>query len=574
MSQTHGMLSGALALTFCLASVALGDDTAATSTLSLCASPPGGAAGLPLTLAQWSEGARLFDGLGDFRRAVSTNSPVAQAYFDQGMRFLWAFNHDEATRSFAKAAQLDPQCAMCYWGVALTVGPNYNLPMMAQPRAAVAWEALQQAENHSGQTTPLEQALIGALAKRYQGPLPLDPSNEGPVLVAYAQAMKTVAERFPDDSDVQILTAEALMNIHAWKLWTLEGTPAPGTEEIVTILESVLAKDPRHPGANHYYIHAVEASRNPGKAVPAAERLPGMMPAAGHLEHMPAHIMQRVGRYGDAAAANRKGVAADLAYYAATRPLDYYIMYTAHNYQFLAFAAAMEGRKAETLEAARKSRAVISDSLLLAMPGIDWYVAELYTGMVRFGMWDEILAEPAPNPRLTGLTGGYLYAQATALAAKGRLEDAKTQLAELEKLAAAAAPDDSAGLSSARDVFAVAVLNAKAPIASAENRDDPAIAILREAVAKEDRLAYDEPADWFFPTRHVLGAALIKAGRAADAETVYRDDLRRNPNNGWAWYGLAEALRMQGHSADALTAQQRFDTAWKNADVALVASAF
>lgn len=325
--------------------------------------------------------------------------------------------------------------------------------------------------------------------------------------------MKTVAARFPDDPDVQTLTAEALMNIHAWKLWTLDGAPAPGTKEIVTILESVLAKDPRHPGANHYYVHAVEASPNPGNAVLSAERLPGMMPAAGHLEHMPAHIMQRVGRYEDAAEANRKGVAADLAYFAMTKPLDYYVMYTAHNYQFLAFSAAMEGRKAETIEAAQKSRAIISDDLLLAMPGIDWYVAELYTGMVRFGMWDEILAEPAPNPKLTGLTGGYLYAQATALAAKGRLDDARTQLAELEKLAAAA-PNDSAGLSSARDVFAVAILNAKARIASAENRDDEAIVILRDAVAKEDRLAYDEPADWFFPTRHVLGAALIKAGRS------------------------------------------------------------
>jgi tetratricopeptide (TPR) repeat protein len=386
--------------------------------------------------------------------------------------------------------------------------------------------------------------------------------------------MKAVAEPFPQDADLQVMTAEAMMNINAWKLWTLDGAPAPGTEEILAILEKALAKDPQHPGANHYYIHAVEASPNPGKAVAAAERLPGMMPGAGHLEHMPAHIMQRVGRYEDAAEANRKGIAADLAYYAATKPLDYYVMYTAHNYQFLAFSGAMEGRKAETIEAARKSRAIISDDLLAAMPGLDWYVGELYAAMTRFGLWDEILAEPAPNTNLVGLTGAFLYAKTVALAAKTRIDDAKTQLAELEKLAAAIGPDDTAGLNRLQDVLAVAVLTARARIALAEGKENDAIGPLREAVTKENELAYDEPADWFFPTRHLLGAVLIKAGRAADAETVYRDDLNRHPNNGWALYGLAQSLKLQNRSADASAAQQLFDTAWKNADVTLVASAF
>ena len=375
-----------------LTTVGASGESATADKTALCVGPPGG---LPLTVAQWAEGARLFGGLGDFHRAVSTNSPQAQAYFDQGMRFLWAFNHDEATRSFAKAAELDAQCAMCWWGVSLTVGPNYNLPMMAQPRATVAWDALQRAEEHAAATTPVEQALIGPLAKRYQEPEPLDPSNEGPILAAYAEAMKAVAEQFPDDTDVQVMTAEAMMNINAWKLWTLDGAPASGTEEILAILEKALAKDPQHPGANHYYIHAVEASPNPGKAVVAAERLPGMMPAAGHLEHMPAHIMQRVGRYEDAAEANRKGIAADLAYYAATKPLDYYVMYTAHNYQFLAFSAAMEGRQAETLEAARQSRALVSDDLLRRCRGSTGMWRSSTRRMVRFGLWDEILAEPS-----------------------------------------------------------------------------------------------------------------------------------------------------------------------------------
>lgn len=414
MSRTHTALGGAVVTALCLTSVA-SSSASPPDDRPLCGSQPKAAGGVPLTLAQWAEGAQLFGGLGDFHRPISTNSQSAQAYFDQGMRLLWAFNHDEATRSSAKAAELDPQCAMCYWGVSLTVGPNYNLPMMAQPRAAVAWEALQQAEKHAGSAAPVEQALIDALAQRYHGPQPLDTSNEGPVLVAYAQAMKTVAERFPDDADVQTMTAEAMMNIHAWKLWTLDGAPAPETEGIVAILEGVLAKEPRHPGANHYYIHAVEASPDPGKAIAAAERLPGMMPA--------------------------------------------------------------------TL-------------------------------------------------------------------------------------------DDSAGLNRIKDVLAVAVLVARAGIALAQSKEDEAIGTLREAAAKEDRLAYSEPADWFFPVRHILGAALIKAGRGAEAETVYQDDLTRHPNNGWPLFGLAQALRMQGRAAEAETSRQQFDTAWKNADVSLAASAF
>ena len=328
MSQTRllgGSAFTALCLTFFAAAVAPANPpspsmpAAGHATLGMSQS---GAAAAPATLAQWADAAQLFDGLGGFHRKVTTDSNDAQAYFDQGMRLLWAFNHDEATRSFAKAAQLDPGCAMCFWGVALTVGPNYNMPMMAEPRARVAWAALQQAKLRAPGTTPVEQALIAALADRYPNALPLDPSNERPVLTAYARTMRDVAGRFPDDSDVQTLTAEALMNVNAWKLWSLDGAPAAGTEEIVTRLEGVLAKDPRHPGANHYYIHAVEASSHPERAMAAAERVHGMMPAAGHLEHMPAHILQRVGRYADAAEANRNGANADLAYYAKTRPLD------------------------------------------------------------------------------------------------------------------------------------------------------------------------------------------------------------------------------------------------------------
>jgi tetratricopeptide (TPR) repeat protein len=557
-----GLFGGSALMVLCSMSLVAYGDT------------PHGSGGVPVTLAQWAEGAQSFDGLGNFHRAVTTNSKEAQAYFDQGMRLLWAFNHDESSRSFAKAAEIDPGCAMCFWGVALTVGPNYNLPMMAEPRAKVAWEALQQAKATASHATPVEQALVGALAARYPDAKPLDPSNEGPILTAYAQAMRQVAQTFPDDSDVQTLTAEALMNINAWKLWALDGKPTAGTEEIVALLEGVLAKDPRHPGANHYYVHAIEASPHPEKAVAAAERLPGMMPAAGHLEHMPAHIMQRVGRYADAATANRKGADADVAYFAKTTPPDYYVMYTAHNYQFLAFSTAMQGRRADTLDAARRSRAVISDTLLSAMPGSDWYIAELYTSMVRFGMWDEVLAEAAPDAKLAALTAGYRYARATALAAMGSVDPAKAELAELEKLAAAATADDSAGLNSAADVLAVAVLVAKARIAQSQHDDKQTIAMLTEAATKEDQLAYDEPSDWFFPVRHLLGVALLRAGRPEDAAAAYLEDLRRHPENGWALYGLAQSLAVQHKDAEALAVRQRFDKAWTNADITLTASAF
>jgi tetratricopeptide (TPR) repeat protein len=573
------VLSGASLAALCLITgSSSGDVPAAPTSLSalptsaLCVSRQGGSV-VPATLAEWANGAQLFDGLGDFHRKVATASETAQAYFDQGMRYLWAFNHDESTRSFAKAATLDPNCAMCFWGVALTVGPNYNLPMMAESRAKVAWDALQQAKAQAARATPVEQALIAAPAARYPNTQPLDPSNEGPV-TAYAHSMQDVARSFPDDLDIQTLTAEALMNTNAWKLWALDGTPAAGTNEIVALLLGVMAKNPQHPGANHYYIHAVEASPHPEFAVVAAERLPGMMPAAGHLEHMPAHIMQRVGRYADAAEANRRGAAADLAYFAKTTPLDYYAMYTAHNYQFLAFSTVMQGRKAETLDAARKSRAVVSDDLAAAMPGIDWYLTELYATMVRFGLWDEMLAEAPPNPKLAGLAAGYLYARTAAFAAKGRIEEAKTDLQALEKINAATTADDSAGLNAARDVFTVAVLVARARIAAAEGRSAEAIALLTDATAKEDVLAYDEPSDWFVPVRHLLGAALLRAGKEQEAEAVYREDLRRHPDNGWALYGLTQSLAAQHKDNEAQDTRRRFDAAWKDADVEMTNSAF
>jgi tetratricopeptide (TPR) repeat protein len=515
------LLAAGIALSACSQSGA-----PAVSTVAPAAAPVSAAAlpmpsmQAPATLQQWEHDAMLFDGLGSFHRPVTTSSTDAQQYFDQGMRLLWGFNHDESARSFAHAAVLDPQCAMCYWGVALTVGPNYNLPFMAQARAKVAFGAERTAKEKVSAASPVEQALVEALSKRYPNAQALDPSNSAPVLAAYAQAMAAVARRFPDDLDVQTLYAEALMNINAWKLWSADHKPAPGTLEITRTLEAVLRRDPNHPGANHYYVHAMEASGHPERALVSAQRLAGMMPAAGHMDHMPAHIMQLVGRYEEAAEANRRGAAADVAYFAQTAPPNYYAMYTAHNYQFLAYSAAMERRRAETLQAVQKLRQTVPDSMLLAMPGFDWQIATRYAALVRFGVWDQLLSEPVPNPRLPALTGGYLYGKGIAQAALGQVAAAETTLAQLRQLTDILPPNAIAGFNSAKDVFRVAALMVQARIADAGGHADDAIALLRRAADAEDGLAYDEPKDWFSPVRHVLGAQLLTAGQPAAAEAV------------------------------------------------------
>jgi tetratricopeptide (TPR) repeat protein len=530
---------------------------------------------LPTTLEGWSRGARLFAGLGNYHRPVSTKSVEAQRYFDQGMRLLWGFNHDESTRSFARALKLDPSCAMCAWGIALTVGPNYNVPMLAGARANIAFEATRRAQSLASSAAPIEQALISTLAQRYPNAQPLDAESTTPILTAHAAAMSAVARRYPDDLDVQTLYAESMMNVHAWKLWNPDGAPAEGTIEIIATLESVLKRDPMHMGALHYYIHAVEASPHPEKGLAAATRLRTLAPAAGHLVHMPAHILHRVGRYEESAEANREGAAADVAYLAKTQPIDYYpAMYVSHNYQFLAYSAAAEGREAETLDAVRRSRASVSDAQLQEMPGADWYVAEIYTAPVRFGRWDMLLAATPPAPGSTSLTGGYLYATSVALAAKNQPADARERLAQLDTLIAGLPAEVPAGQNTLRDVLAIARRVAAARISSAEGRGEDAIRDLREAVVLEDGLAYDEPAGWFFPVRHVLGAELLRRGKANDAEKIYRDDLGRHPGNGWALYGLTQALKAEGRGAEAGAAEAEFRTAWRRATISISASAF
>jgi tetratricopeptide (TPR) repeat protein len=524
---------------------------------------------VPATIAGWARGAQLFPGLGEFHRPVTTGVPLAQQYFDQGMRLVWAFNHDEAARSFAQALELDPDCAGCAWGLALALGPNYNMPRMDAARAQVAARALEQARAHLRQASAVEQALIDALAARYPDGQALDAAHVAPATQAYAEAMRSVAARFPDDLDVATLAAEAQMNVHAWQLWTPEGQPASGTRALKLQLERVLARAPEHPGANHYYIHVMEGSPQPQAALPSAQRLRDLMPASGHLEHMPAHIFQRIGRYEDAADANRRAIAADLAYLRLTQPLGYYGHYLAHNYAFLAYAAATEGRKAETLAAVEGLKQHAPVAALLAMGDSGWGRAPAYAALVRFGLWDETLALTAPQPDSPGERGGYLYARGVALAARGRLDEARTQLAALHALRTqpGQAEDLAALLAVAEPVVAARIAESSGNHAEASSR-------LIEAVTAEDRLPYAEPAQWFFPVRQLLGAQLLIGGQPREAERVYREDLRRNPANGWSLYGLAAALTAQGRDAAAAKTRAEFARAWSHADVRLVGSAF
>lgn len=526
-------------------------------------------------LAHRAKGAFWFDDLGSYRRAVSTSKKEAADWFTQGLRLAYGFNHDEAVRSFAQATVIDPDCAICYWGVALTLGPNYNVPMLPEA-AADAWAALQQAIKLGADATPVERALIGALAKRYAGAEPVEPAAMKPYNEAYAAQMREVARAFPDDDDAQVLFAEAMMEVDPWRMWAKDGTPQGDALEIVATLETVLARSPAHPGANHYYIHAIEASKDPGKALASAERMASLLPDAGHTVHMGAHIFQRVGRYAAASAANRRAIEVDLAYLAKTEPVGYYPMYLGHNYGFLAYSASMQGRKAESIAAARDSAKQMPPGMMDMMPGMDFFVAEPLLAMVRFGDWETILLEPRPDPKYQVFTALWLHAHGMASVATGKVDDAKADLAELQALV----PADGllAGMTPAADLYALAAKVLDAKITERTEKLDRAISRWAEAVTLEDAVAYSEPADWFYPVRHYLGAALLRAGLAREAEVVYRDDLERNPENGWALWGLHQALigqkKDKKKAKEAVEVQARFEAAWADADITLKSTAF
>ncbi|MGK3995214.1 hypothetical protein [Sorangium sp. So ce1024] len=516
-----------------------------------------------------AEAVPLFGDIGAVHHPVTTSSQIAQRYFDQGLRLVYAFNHDEARKAFEEAARIDPELAMARWGVALTLGPNINLP--ADPeRERAAFKAVEEARALAGSASERERAYIEALATRHAA----DPGGDRSALDrAYADAMRDLARRYPDDLDASVLFAEALMDLRPWDLWTRDGRPQPGTEEIVATLEGVLQRDPEHTGAHHYHIHAVEASPTPERALPSAERLGGLAPGAGHLVHMPSHIFFRVGRYADASDANERAAEVDRRYIRARRPEGIYPrMYFPHNLHFLSVSAGMEGRGAVALRAARELLAEVTDQHVQHMPMLEMFRPALLFALVRFGRWDDVLAEPAPPPGERYTTGIWRYARGRALAAKGRPDDAAREAAALRAMSSEGVADVTIGMNRAKDLLEIAALVLESQIASERGETGAAVGMLEDAARVEDTLRYFEPPNWPEPVRHTLGAALLKAGRPRDAEAVYREDLRLHPHNGWSLCGLEQSLRAQGREEEADAAHERFERAWARADVRLSGS--
>jgi tetratricopeptide (TPR) repeat protein len=514
----------------------------------------------------------LYGTLGKYSYRVSTASPDAQRWFDQGLRLVYAFNHHEAQRAFREAIRLDPGCAMCYWGIAITEGSNYNHPTDAD-REARALAAVRLAQQHTPGKRPVERAMIDALARRHS----TDAGAQRATLDrAYADAMREVARQFPDDLEAQTFFADAMMNLRPWNLWLPDGTPQPGTEEIVTTLERVIAKNPSHPGALHLYIHAVEASREPGRAVAAADRLLKQMPGAGHLVHMPAHIYWRVGRYADAVSSNVAAVEADRAYFKTAQPSPIYRgLYYPHNIDFIWQSAAMQGASAETLRAARAFAETASPAMIKAMPDMETAPVAPIVSLVRFGRWDEVLAQPAPPRDWLYTSGVWHYARGIAFSAKGQAGEARRELAELESIMQATPPERTvAFFFRAKNMLQLAANVLAGEIAARGGDYATAERLLRAAVAEQDTHWFTEPPPWYFPVRHALGAMLLQAGRGKDAEQVYREDLARNPGNGWALLGLSQSLRAQGRAPEAGEVEVRFRRAWAKADVTPAASRF
>jgi len=514
----------------------------------------------------------LYDSLGSYSYKITTTSPDAQRWFDQGLRLMYGFNHQEAQRAFKEAARLDPRCAMCYWGIAMTEGGNYNHPTDAE-REAKALAAVKQAQALAAGASPAERAIIEAVAKRHSA----DPQAKREALdQAYANAMREVARQFPNDLEANTFFADSMMNLRPWNLWTREGAPQPGTEELVQTLERVLARNPNHPGALHLYIHAVEASTQPQRAEAAADRLLPLMPGAGHMVHMPSHIYWRVGRYTDAVNSNAKAVLADRAYFKTAQPsMIYRGLYYPHNIDFIWHSASMQGRNAETNRAAREFADNAPAEMIKAMPDMETAPAAPIAALVRFGRWDEVLAYPAPPREWLYTSGVWRYARGIAFNAKGQAADSARELRELETIRAGVPAERTvAFFFRANNVLQLAGNVLAGEIAAKSGDTGTADRLLRAAVAEQDTHWFTEPPPWYFPVRQSLGAVLLQAGRAADAEAVYREDLKQNPENGWSLFGLAQSLKAQGKTAEASQVEARFQKAWAQADVKLTASRF
>jgi tetratricopeptide (TPR) repeat protein len=508
----------------------------------------------------------LLDDLGSFHRPITTRSPAAQRYFDQGMRLLFAFALEEAERSFAAAMRLDPACAGCAWGMAMSLGPHINVAGVPE-RTAAAARAARQALALAPRASPVEQALAAAVARRSADPPPRDAAGQAALDRAYAAAMREVRRRFPDDMDVAALLAEALMDLHPWDYWAPDGSPRPWTPEILQLLEEVLRRQPDHPGANHYYIHAVEASPHPERAVAAAERLSHLMPGAAHLVHMPSHILARVGRYAEASEVNRRAIAADRAFEDRVHPRGFYQMYAAHNHQFLWSTALMQGRAAEALQQARTAAAMLPPAMLRRAPGFDGVQACPIWTLVRFRRMTEALREPAPPADLVYADASWHAARGVALAVSGDAAAAEREAAAVAAAVRGLPAGAPQGFNTAQGLLGIAQHFLEGEVAAVRGRREAAVAALRAAVAGEDALRYAEPADWFFPLRPQLAAVLLAAGREREAAAVCEEDLRRHPENGWALAALAESLRRRHDAAGAGAVGARLARAWSQADL-------
>jgi tetratricopeptide (TPR) repeat protein len=515
------------------------------------------------TLAQWAHGAQLFDNLGGYSRTITTSSPDAQAYFNQGLRLIYAFNHDEAARAFAKAIEFDAACAMCYWGAGESLGPNYNMPAMAD-RWAVLWQAVQSAQNNAAHATPVEQALIAALATRYSGPDPLPAEKMQPFNEAYAKAMSDVARQYPDDDDVQVFHAEALMTANPWKLWSVDGKPSPGTAEIVATLETVLARNPQHPGANHYYIHAVEASPNPERALAYANLLPSLTPPIGHLVHMPAHIYIRTGDYLAAEETCVRAAHVDDSHLQDS-PNMFTVLSYLHDLYFAVAAASMDGHYLSAKEAADKLAARVSPHVQ-KMPELQAFLTVQPTALVRFHRWNDILKLPQPSGSLKIANSMWHFARGMAFAAIGEVPEAEAEHKALTEAWENTASSEIFAMSAnnkTRDILKIASDVLAAKLATVTHEKSQAVAQLRDAVAIQDTLKYGEPPGWFYPVRESLGAALFLDGQISEAEQTFREDLKRNPRNPRSLFGLLQILRSSARSHDASFVQAEFDAAWK-----------
>lgn len=517
-------------------------------------------------------GTRLFDGLDLHLRSVTTSSKEAQRWFDQGFLLCFGFNHEEAIRSFQVASELDSSCAMAWWGMALAAGPNINNPTMDEERTRAAFDAIQVARERMVNASPVERALIEALSKRYVVPAPAD---RRALDEAYANAMREVWKANPTDADVGALFAESMMDLRPWDLWTADGAMQPGTLEVLDTLAAVLKLAPKHPGGNHYSVHAWEASPTPEKALDAANVLRDLVPGAGHLVHMPAHIDLRVGHYADAVLANQRAIEVDRRYMQAGGVHGFNDVYRAHNFHFLQYAAMFEGQSAIAIQAARDSVATIPREVVLALPQfLESFQGAPYHALVRFGRWDDILREPEPEAVLYSTRVMHHYARGIAFAATGRVDEAQKELAAFDKAFELVPESYLLGNNPTRTVLQVARPMLEGELEYRRGNHERAFELLGDAAKRDDALHYDEPWGWMMPVRHALGALLLEQGRVAEAEQVYRADLERHRENGWALHGLVECLRRSGREALAREMDERFRAAWVRADVEIHASCY